>query len=336
LPTVTLTFATDCNAPARTPVADRRVLGAARLGVSRVPGGGAPCQDIPAPLLGHVAPTVLEQWLCDADCRDGEAEGIRFRRAGNVLYGVLVADEADFAGATPLRAAAEDAYRRIFALLDGEGLPHLWRVWNYLADINGEQDGLERYRQFNVGRQDAFLASGRLATGNVPAACAIGLADGPLRIAFLAGKDPAYPIENPRQVSAYNYPSEYGPRSPTFSRAALAAPGGQVVFFVSGTASIVGHHTLHTGDAAAQARESLANIAAVVAEANHCLPDHPFRLDALSYRAYIRHAADYPAVAAELNAVLGGAEIVCVQADICRADLLVEIEAVAVRANGSR
>ena len=107
-----------------------------------------------------------------------------------------------------------------------------------------DRHGLERYRQFNIGRQDAFLDSHRGATGNVPAASAIGLAGGPLSVAFLAGATPALAVENPRQVSAYLYPADYGPRSPTFSRAVRATLSGQEALFVSGTASIVGHRTV--------------------------------------------------------------------------------------------
>ena len=163
------------------------------------------------------------------------------------LYGVLELDEAAFRGdatCPPLQAASAEAYRRIFRLLDAQGLPHLWRVWNCLSDINAETHGLERYRQFNIGRQDAFLDSHRGATGNVPAASAIGLAGGPLSVAFLAGATPALAVENPRQVSAYLYPADYGPRSPTFSRAVRATLSGQAALFVSGTASIVGHLSL--------------------------------------------------------------------------------------------
>ena len=327
-------FISDCRDGGRLPATVGPVLGAARLGAIAAPMDDAPCQDIPAPLLGQARPTVRERWLGGGACRDGDFAGIRFRRCDGVLYGVVEVDEGDFDGPSPLRVATGDAYRRLFGLLDAEGLPHLWRVWNYLADINGEQDGLERYRQFNIGRQDAFLASGRLATGDVPAACAIGLGGGPLRIAFLAGDMPALPIENPRQVSAYDYPPDYGPRSPTFSRASLVAAGGRALLLVSGTASIVGHRTVHPGDAAAQARESLANIAAVLAEAGSRLQAAAFRPGQLSYRAYVRHAADFPAVAGVLREVLGEAEIVCLQADICRADLLVEIEAVGTAASG--
>ena len=276
---------------------------------------------------------VQETWLrASGPSRHGVSEGIRWRRAGDTLYGVIDLDEADFAAATgcsPLQAASEAAYDRIFRLLDAQQLPHLWRVWNYMADINAETHGLERYRQFNIGRQDAFLAYHRGTRGNVPAACAIGLAAGPLSVAFLAGAIPAVPVENPRQVSAYNYPAEYGPRAPTFSRAALVHPPGQEILFISGTASIVGHRTVHAGDVAGQCREAMANVAAVVAEVNRAARSQAFSLGALVYRVYVRHAADFPAIRDTLTPLTGGADALYVQADICRADLLVEIEAMA-------
>ncbi len=309
-----------------------RELGGARLG------GGAPAVDWPeqaisAPLLGTTADSLRETWLADGPVSAGVSEGIAWRRAGDLLYGVVELAEAGFAGAgiPPLQAASRAAYDRIFRLLDAQGLPCLWRVWNYLADINGETHGLERYRQFNIGRQDAFLDYRRGTTGNVPAACAIGLAGGPLSIAFLAGPQPAVPVENPRQVSAYHYPAEYGPRSPTFSRGALVHPPGQEILFVSGTASIVGHRTVHPGDVAGQCRESLANIAAVVAEANRVARSGDFSPGELVHRVYVREAADFPAVRAAFAELAGEAPgTVFVQADICRADLLVEIEAMAV------
>lgn len=316
---------------AQAPADAGRVLGGALLGAPAV-AVDWPEQAIFAPLPGSTAATLREAWLVESDCVAGRDDGIVWRRHGDLLYGVLTLDEADFAGTAvpPLQAATDTAYRRIFGLLDACGLPHLWRVWNYLADINGETHGLERYRQFNIGRQEAYAACRRDATdGSAPAACAIGLAGGPLSIAFLAAAQPAQAIENPRQVSAYHYPADYGPRSPTFSRGALARTDGRELLFVSGTASIVGHRTVHAGDAAEQTREAMRNIAVVVDEANR-LAARPFALPAADYRVYLRHAADYAAVRAALAETPGIAEAaVFVQADICRSDLLVEIEALA-------
>jgi len=315
------------------------VLGGARLGERAVADAVWPVQNISAPLLGTGAAAVEEIWRYATRCSTGDFEGIVWRRAGHLLYGVIELDEAAFAAQpaeTPLQTASREAYRRIFRLLSSQGLPHLWRVWNYLADINQESFGLERYRQFNIGRQDAFLEFSRGTTGNVPAACAIGLAGGPLSIAFLASDQAAVPVENPRQVSAYNYPAEYGPRSPTFSRAALVYPAGQEILFISGTASIVGHHTVHPGDVAGQAREAMANVAAVIEQANRLSRSGAYALNEFCYRVYLRHAADFAAVQAILDALIGSrVDIVYVQADICRHDLLLEIEAIASHLLGS-
>lgn len=297
-----------------------------------------PQQRLRAALPGLAEDSINELWLADTPCQSGESAGLRWRRSASVLFGVIELDESEFPpreGSSPLQDASAEAYRRIFSLLDSQQLPHLWRVWNYLAEINAETAGLERYRQFNIGRQDSFLEFRRGATGNVPAACALGVADGPLSIAFMAGAHPAVPVENPRQISAYNYPTEYGPRSPIFSRAVLVYPPGQEILFISGTASIVGHQTVHPGDLVGQCRESVANISAVLDEANRLACSAPFVLSELSYRIYIRHAADLARVRDALPALIGvEAPVVFVQADICRLDLLIEIEAFASHPRG--
>lgn len=313
------------------------VLGGAWVGAELPEARAAwPQQCLQTPVL---APHPLSQecWVLQGalPLRSGISEGIAWRRGGDLLFGVIEINEAAVTaqgGNTVLRQAAYDAYARIFRLLDAQGLPHLWRLWNYLADINGESHGLERYRQFNMGRGDAFEAGARSVVGRVPAACALGVATGPLTIAFMAGSTPTVTIENPRQVSAFLYPDRYGPRSPTFSRAALAHPPGQEILFVSGTASIVGHQTVHAGDVRAQTEESLENIAAVLAEASAKSRSGSYALGDLGYRAYVRHPADLDTVRPVVERRVGGAPVVYVQADVCRSDLLVEIEGQALRA----
>jgi enamine deaminase RidA (YjgF/YER057c/UK114 family) len=287
---------------------------------------------VPVPVLAG-DPTEGECWVGGGRVtldRDGDS-GVRFAHDGEFVFGVLQLREADFAGGpcSPLQAATEAAYRAVFAMMDRLGYPHLVRCWNYLADINGELDGLERYRHFNVGRQDAFLAAARETAGSVPAACALGTRDSDLLICFLAGKAAALPIENPRQVSAFRYPAAYGPRSPTFARAAVLPLPGRPLLLVSGTASIVGHATVHVGDLRAQLRESMANIVAVVAEANR-KGGAEFRLAELDYRIYLRRAADLALAEQVFDAHFVGQQkphAVFLQADVCRHDLLVEIEA---------
>lgn len=332
---MTLQFFDSFSSAAR-PDADR-VLGGFQLGDAPPETTPAwPLQRLVTPLLGAPRRGFDEAWVVpgDAPMLSGRAEGIAWRRCGDLLFGVIDLDEAQVTAVPPrsaLHIASEMAYARIFRLLDAQGLPHLWRLWNYMADINGESDGLERYRQFNLGRAEAFERAARSVVGRVPAACALGVAGGPLTVAFLASATPVVPIENPRQVSAFHYPSDYGPRPPTFSRAALAHPPGQEILFVSGTASIVGHQTVHLGDVRAQAAESLDNIEAVLAAARPHSRSGGFALPDLAYRVYVRDAADLAVVREVIAPRVGGAPMVCVLADVCRSDLLVEIEAQGIR-----
>jgi chorismate lyase/3-hydroxybenzoate synthase len=133
-------------------------------------------------------------------------------------------------------------------------------------------------------------------------------------------------------VSAYRYPETYGPRSPTFSRAALADIGdGNVALFISGTASIVGHETVHHGDVREQTRETLRNLQAVIDAANaRHRQVRPGRARLRGLRA--APDADTEAVRSVLEGALGAdapmvRHAVYLEADICRSDLLVEIEA---------
>ena len=297
---------------------------------------GVPCMRVAMQRL-DVGGSICEVWYGGGPPTQGRSGAIHFRHDDEVLFGVMVLSEALFDGAadkTPLRQAAESAYSQVFALLDTLRYPYLFRVWNYFANINTPSYGLERYRQFNLGRQDAFVAHGRDVAGNVPAACALGFAQGPLTIAFLAGRVAPLSIENPRQISAYQYPQQYGPRSPMFSRAALVRLGKDEILFISGTASIVGHATLHRANVVAQARETMTNIEAVLAEANRnrdrTTGGPTFDLASLHYKVYVRRPADLPQIRAELAQCVGNPpKAVYLQADVCREDLLLEIEAYA-------
>lgn len=266
---------------------------------------------------------------CTGQIREGTHGRVRYRATEALLFGRIEVSAADEGGdAMPLERTTETAYRALFASLEALGYPVLARVWNYFPEINAETEGLERYRRFNAGRQAAFAACGRALGGAVPAACALGTPDGPLAIAFLAARTGYIAVENPRQVSAYDYPPEYGPSSPTFARAGvLGLPGGGLLL-VSGTAAIVGHRSRHAGDVEAQTRETVANLAALVAEANRAAAPARFDPRDLDYIVYLRRAADLAAVQVQLAEQLPTrGRRLFVEADICRADLLIEIEA---------
>jgi enamine deaminase RidA (YjgF/YER057c/UK114 family) len=273
---------------------------------------------------------VIDAWTCAGAQQQGQCGRVRWRHNGQWLFGAVELDEST--EGQGLQVLAERAYRDIFDTLRSTGCNHLQRLWNYLPGINADGGGLERYRQFNAGRQIAFLDAGYAAFEGAPAACAIGTRSGPFCVRFLAGTSAPVAVENPRQVSAYHYPTAYGPRSPTFSRAALMRPApGTVGLLISGTASIVGHQTMHVGDVAAQTRETLANLQAVIGAAQaRC--SARFALSEMDCVVYVRQAEQAPLIRALFEAAVGAGSraarsAVYVEADVCRADLLVEIEA---------
>lgn len=298
-------------------------------------GGDFPVAHVHTPVLSE-AHEMLEVWRAGERVQAASHGRVRYARGGDFFFGSVAVRETELTNSEasglrpPLELATDLAYREMYAALAAGGNPQLVRVWNYIPDINLESQGLERYRHFNTARQEASLASGRAVVGNVPAASALGGASGsPLTLYFLAsGRAPAF-IENPRQMSAYRYPSQYGPRSPAFSRATVLGEGSDATLFVSGTASIVGHRTLHAGDPAAQTRETLVNIESLLEEAARCTSIELLRLETLAFKVYVRAPKDLPVIRAELESALGSnANFLYLKADICRQDLAVEIEAV--------
>jgi chorismate lyase/3-hydroxybenzoate synthase len=279
--------------------------------------------------------STCEVWRLSEPLRSGQSGPVHYRAGTQVLFGSLVLEERGPAigngdGPTPLHEIAVEAYAQVFSAIDSLGYPNLLRVWNYFAEINRTTALGERYHQFNTARRQAFLHARRVVEGQVPAACALGSAAGsPLVVYFLASTTAARTLENSRQLSAFRYPAEYGPDSPTFSRAVLAPELCGSCLFTSGTASILGHSTVHMGDAAAQTRESITNIVELVAEANRVSGRHRYSIDELQCKVYVRHAPDLAVIRRELALLLPSrCPITYLQADICRGDLLVEIEAV--------
>src|SRR3984893_16908879 len=245
-----------------------------------------------------------------------------------VVAGGSMSGSADGESGALLRAT-ELAYQDIFGVLKKTEHRHLIRIWNYLPEINREAGGDERYRLFNSARQLAFRNSGQATVDTVPAASALGSPAGsPISIYFLAARQQPKMIENPRPTSAYPYPPKFGGHSPIFSRACMLNESAGTSLFVSGTASIVGHETIHQGDVGAQTRETMANINALLDEANRVVGLARYSLDGLKFKVYVRQPSDLRAIEGALSGSLRSATaIVYLQADVCREDLLVDIAA---------
>jgi chorismate lyase/3-hydroxybenzoate synthase len=267
----------------------------------------------------------VEVWRTRLPVIRGREHDLYYAMDGEILFGALLITEN---GDGNLESAARTGYSRILKLTQSLGYNHLVRLWNYFPDINLEVNGLERYRAFCVGRYDAFSGSG-YRRQRLAAASAIGTHAPGLLLYFLAASQPGTPIENPRQVSAFRYPKVYSPRHPLFSRAMLKPWNAGTHLYVSGTASVVGHRTCHVGDTLEQLRETARNMEAIVSRANELQPIALRALAQLSHvKIYVRRAEDLFRIQSEFDRVFSPAlPRTYLLADICRSDLLLEMDA---------
>ena len=236
---------------------------------------------------------------------------------------------AGFAAAPPgaeLETAARGLYEQLFEATAGL---HLYRVWNYVPQINAFTGGMENYRLFCRGRSLAFEAKfGGGFQRQLPAASAVGMASGPLAVGFLAGRAVPRHFENPRQTPAFEYPLKYGPRPPSFSRATAVTVDGQRRVFISGTAAIRGHDSMADRELEGQLGCTIENLALIGQTAG--VGPNCGKADGWQrwFRVFLRDPAQLRLARSWLDRDLfhAGDSVSYMQADVCRAELLVEIE----------
>ena len=220
------------------------------------------------------------------------------------------------------------------------------RIWLYMGGITDIEQGIERYRELNRARTDFFdeqTALGRLEIHRdgrdyYPASTGIGMMGHGLTVSCMTlqtERDDVQllPLENPRQVSAFNYSQQFSPKSPKFSRAMAVVIGDYVTTWISGTASITNSETVHVGDVEKQTEQTIDNIESLISRENfsrHGVEGAGATLgDLAKVRVYVKHPKDYGVCRQVCERRLGPVPIIYAQADVCRPDLLVEIEGVA-------
>jgi chorismate lyase/3-hydroxybenzoate synthase len=283
---------------------------------------------VPVALKQLGSPKMVEVWRCTGPIKTGSWDQLRFAQGEQLTMGHIA---LDLGKTGDMREASKLAYDILQTYLQQS--PHQWplKIWNYIPGINQGSGDEELYRQFCLGRADAVL----IDPGDrppLPAATAIGSpAEEPaLQVYFLAAALPGLDVENPRQVSAWRYPRQYGPKSPLFSRGTVLRLNGSRQFMISGTASVVGHQTHHENQVANQLSESLRNVQSLLEEGHRLTGDSHTRLDNEGMlKVYIRNPEDLDLVRQTLDAE-APAEIprIYLQGDICRENLLTEIDGI--------
>lgn len=256
------------------------------------------------------------------------SHGFALFESGGILFGY---GSVRFEGGH-LAEAARDLYHRMLRATRGL---HLYRIWNYVPRINETEVGLENYRAFCQGRSLAFEEFfGTEFVRELSAASAVGCRGDSIQLVFAAGLSRGRHFENPAQVPAYRYPSEHGPRSPSFARATIATGDGRRYVFVSGTAAIKGHGTVAPGEIIGQMDCTLHNLHLISREIG--LGDNLGAEGGWErhFKIYLRHPRDlgYARMRLEPDWIRPEDKATYLQADICRSALQIEIEATLVRA----
>jgi len=227
----------------------------------------------------------------------------------------------------------------------GGAIDDVVRTWFYQGGVTAETDGVQRYFELNRARADLYggtrfgRALMRGQNGHViyPASTGIGMLGRGLTAGCLALKTDRTDVElvaleNPGQVPAYRYDRNYSPESPKFARAMAVLLGDYVTTWISGTASIVNSESCFPGDIECQTHQTLDNIERLIAPENFALHGVPRAgaslQDLAKVRVYVKRPEDYARCRAVCEQRLGHLPAIYAIADICRPELLVEIEGV--------
>ena len=231
---------------------------------------------------------------------------------------------------------SKDIFEGIAKMLGSNGFKpsDIYRQWNYIPGITVLNDGSQNYQEFNDARS-IFYGCDNWGNG-YPAATGIGTSAGGVVVEICAIKGekcPNLPIDNPLQIAAHNYSQQVldgkiiaqlnERTTPKFERARLL---GDTVL-ISGTAAIKGECSNYSTDAVEQAAETMEIMDRLTSKENIPVENNGSRYDLL--RVYVKRENDIPAVCEYMQSHYPAAMKHYLVADVCRPELLIEIEGVA-------
>jgi chorismate lyase/3-hydroxybenzoate synthase len=272
---------------------------------------------------------VLEYWWYAGQVNYSKFGSVRIAECDDYAVAII---EKPPTSADNFSEQTREAYCRLLTAIHSTQHAKLVKVWNYFGGINVGNGDSEKYRQFSIGRAQAFEDMG-IGNDNAPTGTAIGTqGNSGLVLIALASNRRFQAVENPRQVSAYKYPRMYGPSSPKFSRGGFVSLANHKLYLISGTASVVGHNSNFPYDASLQTVETKKNLLSLCeAITARSVEKIKFSLDGESVlRVYVKNPDDYPDIARELadEAVLNHRNVIFLHGTICRKELMVEIDGV--------
>ena len=234
-------------------------------------------------------------------------------------------------------------FSKLTELLHSEGFePHqIVRQWNYIGNIVDFENGNQHYQLFNNARTK-FYEQDNFVYG-FPAATGISISTKCLLVSLIAVKPSSetriIPIDNTLQIPAYKYSdsvlvdgkTEHLKSSPKFERAKVLISNKQCTIFVSGTAAIRNEKSSHIDNVSLQTIETIANINYLISSGN--LKNNGWQVKSeaklTSIRVYVKNKNDFEIVKLEVEKAWPAIQSIYLEAEVCRPELLVEIEGIA-------
>lgn len=219
------------------------------------------------------------------------------------------------------------------------------RQWNYIEKITQLADNNQNYQEFNDARS-RFYQKTEWKDG-FPAATGIGIEYGgvivDLDAIYTNGSDiKIVPLNNSLQVAAHDYSDAVlvatkdekcgSATTPKFERGKLVLSGTEGTIYISGTAAIRGEMSLKNMGIGEQTRITLENIEHLISEETLANSGTGVfgKVEISSLRIYLKEESFFEPCKRIVDENYPGVPAVYLKADICRDELLVEIEGLAI------
>jgi enamine deaminase RidA (YjgF/YER057c/UK114 family) len=310
------------------------------------------------PVFTYVAQPPVEKFQLAMEVFELETEKgtqIFYKQKEDLPYIVVQTDEmkALFVGgamSNEPEAGIQKQSDAIFSVLEEifelEKMPvsSIVRQWNYIENITRIEDNCQNYQEFNDARSRFYQKT--KWHGGFPAATGIGIGCGgvivDLDAIYTNGSDiKVVSLNNTLQVPAHDYSksvlvaAEDEPdrpvTTPKFERGKLVSSGTEGVIYISGTAAIRGEKSFSYEGIEEQTRITLENIEHLISEETLASSGagHFANVEISSLRIYLKEESFFEPCKKIVDENYPGVSAVYLKADICREELLVEIEGIA-------
>lgn len=308
------------------------------------------------PVYGYVAqpPLIGELVLETTRLVDNENLKVKYKKCSGMPYIKITSskDKYLFVGGVMGRdiikqsipAQCKEVFKMVGKVLSKESMKpsDIVRQWNYIEKITHINDGYQNYQALNDARSHFYLKE-KWVNG-YPAATGIGTRFGGIMVDFDAVKTKTAKIvslDNDLQVPAHVYSQDVllgeedkklkQKTTPKFERGKALASEKFTMGYISGTAAIRGEESLEEMDIIRQTEVTMENIDYLTSKENLKKYGADVILGKRQYktlRVYLKNSCDTIKVNKFMNDKYPEANKCYLLADVCRDELLIEIEGI--------